>query len=52
MLLRFIDGISYGLRFDNANLTHLVPASGKLVLHKIADDLVGFVVDFLLSSPN
>ena len=39
MLLRFIDDIakSSGQRLDNVNRTHLVLASGKLVLQKYAD---------------
>ena len=34
MLLRFMDWIESGQRLDNVNGTHLVLASGKLVLQK------------------
>ena len=45
MLLRFFDGTAYnsGQRLENVNRTHLLPASGKLVLKKIIAGIVGSI---------
>ena len=53
MLQRFMDGpaLNSGQRLDNVNKTHLVLASGKLVLQKKKDFKLGYyhiIVSFSL----